>query len=319
MKIKALIIMPLSDEQKEIFESFNDLMDFKFCFNCDVTTEQISDVEIIIGNPPAELLKYAERLKWIQLVTAGADYYLKNNILKSSIILTNASGAYGDAMSEFMLALLLSLYKNLNYYRDNQLNCFWKDMGNEKMLSGSTALILGMGDIGSKYAEKLKALGVYIIGIRRSDKKNKIADEIYTFGDLEKVIHKADIISMSLPESPETVNIVNKKIISKIKKGAVLINVGRGSALDIDALCDALEKEHLSGAALDVFKEEPLPVSHKLWSMKNVIITPHIAGREFSSYTMNKTLAIINKNINAYINGKKLNNIVNRKIYEFNN
>ena len=317
MKKKALVLMPLSPEQKNLFKKYSDFIDFEFCDDCMTSEEQICKAEIIIGNPSVSLLKYAENLEWIQLVTAGADMYLKNNVIGKNVVLTNAGGAYGDAMSEFLLALLLSLYKKLNYYRDNQFKCLWKDMGNEKMLSGSTALIVGFGDIGSKFAEKLKALGVNVIGIRRSGKKQESADEIYSCSEIENIVGRADIISISLPASPETDNLINKKIISKIKKGAVLINTGRGSVLDTDSLCKALEDKQLSGAALDVFEEEPLPASHKLWQMENVIITPHIAGRDFLPHTMNITLEIACENIKSYIGGGELRNLVDRKIYEF--
>lgn len=318
MKIKALVIMPLDESQKRHIAQFQNNIDFEICNDCKVSEEQISDAQIIIGNPPVNLLAYADKLKWLQLVTAGADMYLRDNLLDEKVIVTNASGAYGDAQSEIMLSLLLSMYKKLNHYRDNQLRHIWKDEGEEKMLSGSTALVLGMGNIGSEFAKKLKALGVYVIGVRRSGNKNtQYADEIYSFEELDKHISRADIISMSLPSSPQTVKLMNKEMISRIKTGSVLINVGRGNTLDTDALCEALENGKLSAAALDVFENEPLPPSHKLWNMKNVIITPHIAGRDFLPHTLDKTISIIMKNLEAYIKGNNLINIVDRNIYEF--
>ena len=138
MKTNALVIMPLNELQREKFSQFQNDINFEFLMDCNVTRSQISAAEIIIGNPPADLLCYAENLKWLQLVTAGADMYLKRNILGQDIIVTNASGAYGEAQSEFMLALLLSLYKKLHYYRDNQNNCFWNDEGDERVVAGST-------------------------------------------------------------------------------------------------------------------------------------------------------------------------------------
>ncbi len=318
MKTKVLVIIPLDLSQKNKLSQFEKYIDFEFASDCNINHDQISNSKIIIGNPPLELLEHAEKLKWIQLITAGADAYLKDNILKDSVIVTNASGAYGEAQSEFMLALTLSLYKKLNIYRDNQNNCLWNDEGNEKMLQDATVLILGMGDIGTQYAKMLKAFGVHIIGVRRSiNKNNKYADEMYSFNDLAKIIHRADIVSMSLPSSPETINIMDKEMISRIKQDAVLINVGRGNTLDINALCEAIENNKISGAALDVFENEPLPRNHKIWNTKNIIITPHIAGHDFLPHTLNKTLSIIEQNIKAYIEGKQLINIVDRNIYEF--
>ena len=180
------------------------------------------------------------------------------------------------------------------------------------------ALVLGLGDIGTQFTKKLKALGAYVIGVRRSsNKKSEHADEVYSFHELGKIIHRADIISMSLPSSPQTLNLMNREMISKIKTGAVLINAGRGSTLDVDALGDALENKKLFGAALDVFDDEPLEKNNKFWKLKNVIITPHVAGHDFLPCTFNKTLLIIINNIRAYLVGAPLENVVNRNIYEF--
>ena len=318
MKINAFVLVSLNEKQKERLLKFHENIVFDFYDGSETSYDKIKYAEIIIGNPPVRLLDSAVKLKWIQLITAGADTYLKKEILNNDVVVTNASGAYGAALSEFMLALLLSMYKKLHIYRDNQNSCLWNDEGDEKMLQDTTALIIGMGDIGTQFAKKLKAFGVHVIGVRRSlNKNNQYADETYSFRDLDKIIHHADIVSMSLPSSPETLNIMNREMISKIKKDAVLINVGRGDTLDIDALCEAVENKKLSAAALDVFTQEPLPPEHKVWNTKNIIVTPHIAGRDFLPYTLNKTISIIKQNLEAYINNEKLVNIVDRGIYEF--
>ena len=311
MKIKILVLMPLNRQQQIKFYSLAENMDFNFCYENHLDILRISEAEIIIGNPPSSMLKYAQNLKWLQLVTAGADAYQQEGLLDDHVILTSASGAYGEAQSEFMMASLLSLYKKLHLYRDNQNSCLWKDEGDERMLNDSTALIIGMGDIGNSFARRLKAFGVYVLGVRRTNLHNAgYADEIYSIDNLEKLLPKADIVSLTLPSTPATHHIINSRTISLMKPEAVLINTGRGSTVDMEALCDALERNLISGAALDVLEIEPLPPVHKLWQMRNVIITPHVAGHDFLPCTMEKTVKIVLSNLKAYQTGESLRNIV---------
>ncbi len=311
MKNKILVLMPLNKQHQRIFCSVAENLDFDFCPDIHFDIQQISEADIIIGNPPSSQLKYAKNLKWLQLITAGADAYKKKDIMDEHVILTSASGAYGEAQSEFMLAILLSLYKKLHLYRDNQNCCLWKDEGDELMLHQSTALVIGMGDIGTNFAKKLKALGVYVIGVRRTNlNQTEYADEVYSVEELGKLLPLADIVSLSLPSTPATYHILNRETISLLKPGAVLLNTGRGSTIETEALCDALEKNLIRGAALDVMEVEPLPPEHRLWQMRNVIITPHVAGHDFLPYTMEKTISIVINNLKAYLKGEKMQNLI---------
>ena len=206
---------------------------------------------------------------------------------------------------------LLSIYKKLYLYRDNQNNNLWKDEGEVKSIYGCTALIIGLGDIGGEFAKRIKALGGYTIGVRRSDtNKPEYLDELYLMDKIDELLPRADVVALSLPGTKETYKLFSKERIYKMKKDAVLLNVGRGTAIDTEALCDALEEGRLLGAALDVTAPEPLPKNHRIWNIKNAIITPHISGDYHLKETHERIARIAIHNFECYIKGKELRNVV---------
>lgn len=306
-----LVVLSVNAEHKRLLEASAPSANFIYSDQKNVNEEQVKDAEIIIGNPPAHLLKGAENLKWLQLQSAGAGEYIAGNVLPKGAILTNASGAYGLAISEYMLGVTLELYKKLHLYRDLQLNSDWSYAGKVKSIYRSTALIAGLGDIGGEFASKIKALGAYTIGIKRKDTaKPGYLDELYTMDKFETVLPRADIVTLSLPATKHTYRIINERTIGLMKQGAILINVGRGNAVDTDALCDALESGRLAGAALDVTDPEPLPGDHRLWKIKNAVITPHVSGGFSLQETHDRVVAICADNLEAWLNGRSLKNIV---------
>lgn len=226
-------------------------------------------------------------------------------------LLTNATGAYGLAISEHMIGMLLELIKKLNLYRDNQKKSLWKDEGQIKSIYGSTILIVGLGDIGGEFAKKVKALGAYTIGIRRKNSvKPDYLDELYLADELDKVLPRADVVALSLPATKDTSKLFSRERFALMKEGAVLLNVGRGSAVDSDALYDAITAGHLYGAAIDVTDPEPLPADHKLWKLDNMVITPHISGDFHLQETHDRIVRIACENLRAYLKGGKLKNQV---------
>lgn len=309
---KVLVTIPLEERHKEYFEKIGRDCTFTYVESSEVTKEQLKDVSVIIGNVPAQMLHEAGQLEWLQLNSAGADLYCQPGILKPGTLLTNATGAYGLAISEYMLGAVLMLQKKLNLYYENQKNHLWKDEGGVTSVWGSTTLVIGLGDIGGEFAKRMKALGSHTIGIRRNPgEKPEYLDELYTNEYLDELIPKADFISLSLPNTPETYRIIDEKRLRAMKKGAYLINVGRGTAIDTDALCKVLEEGHLGGCALDVTDPEPLPADHPLWDAGNVIITPHISGHYHLQETLERIIRISGSNLEKFLNGTKLDNLVN--------
>ncbi|MGI6707381.1 MAG: D-2-hydroxyacid dehydrogenase [Clostridia bacterium] len=311
MDKNILVLIPMEDHHKAILEEKAPSARFIYSNPKEVDASQVQNANVIIGNPPIDMLEGSSRLEWLQLQSAGVGGYIKEGVLPKDAILTNASGAYGLAISEYMLGVLLQLYKKLHLYRDQQAEAEWSYLGPVKSIYNSVALIVGLGDIGGEFAKRLKALGAYAIGIRRTNtQKPDYLDELYLMDKLEDLLPRADIIALSLPETPLTTGVINRRNLELMKRDAVLINVGRGTAIDTDALCDALEKERILGAALDVTDPEPLPKDHRLWRMKNVVITPHVSGGFSLAETHNRIVGISAHNLEAFLKGEPMENVV---------
>ncbi|WP_346899028.1 D-2-hydroxyacid dehydrogenase [Clostridium sp. UBA7503] len=311
-EINVVVLMPMDDRHKIDLMSVAPGYNFIFTSAKEINRESLEDAHIIIGNPPLDMVKGCKNLKWLQLDSAGADFFVKEGVLPRGVKLTNSTGAYGLAISEHMIGVLLSIYKKLYLYRENQNNNIWKNEGEVKSIYGCTALVIGLGDIGGDFAKRIKALGGYTIGVRRSDtNKPEYLDELYLMDKIDELLPKADVVALSLPETKETYKLFSKEKISKMKGGSVLINVGRGTAIDTEALCDALESGKLLGAALDVTDPEPLPKDHRVWGIKNAIITPHVSGNYNLKETHHRIVKIAVNNLERFIKGEELRNVVN--------
>ena len=309
-----LVLLPVREEDKRLFEQIAPTANFTYAKAETVDNSVLLEANAIIGNPPPMKIRESKNLEWLQLQMAGIGEFAKENMLPDGAVLTNASGAFGLAISEYMLGVLLQLFYNLHIYRDKQIQADWSYSGQAQSIYNSTALVIGLGDIGGEFARRLKALGAYTIGIRRKDAlKPDYMDELHLMDQLEAFLPRADIVALSLPGTSLTNNIINKDTLRLMKKNAVLINVGRGNAVDTDALCDALEGGLIAGAALDVTAPEPLPKEHRLWKIKNAIITPHISGGFSLQETFERIVRISADNLEAYMSGKKLKNVVDTR------
>lgn len=275
--------------------------------------EKLKDAEVVIGEPTVEEVKGAASLKWIQMTWAGTEFYTKEAEFPQDIMITNMSGAFGETISEYVIGAILSLYRNFAIYFRNQSEKIWRDAGSEKTLFGKKVLILGAGDIGTCIAERLRPFGCRNIGVRRTMREYEPCfDEMWTLSEAEDLLPDVDIVVGCLPDTKETAGFLNRERLLKMKKDAVLVNVGRGSLIVTKDLIEVLEMGHLFGVALDVVKPEPLPKKSRLWEMKNVMITPHISGIGFGHdvRTEDKIYDIISENIRRYLRGEELLNVV---------
>ncbi len=311
MSKNILVLIPVNESHKRLLEEKAPSASFTYAKDNSVNADLIQNANVIIGSPPVGMLKASKKLELLQLQSAGVGRYAEDKALPEGAVLANATGAYGLAISEYMLGVLLELYKKLHLYRDHQAESNWSYAGRVKLIYNSTALIVGLGDIGGEFARRLKALGAYTIGIRRKDReKPDYLDELHLTDRLEDLLPRADIVAMSLPETSHTIKVINRKTLGLMKPDAVLINVGRGSAIDTEALCDALENGHLLGAALDVTDPEPLPREHRLWKIRNAVITPHVSGGFSLQETHDRIVRIAADNLEALLNGRTLSNVV---------
>lgn len=311
---KILVVLPVSEGQKNRLEEFADKSCFTYTSYKKATKEMVKEANIIIGNINPDLLDYAENLEWLQLNSAGADAYVKRGILPENVVLTNATGAYGPGVAEHMLAVLFSIQKKLHLYRDNQNQCEWHDEGDVMSLRGGCALIVGLGDIGLYFARLLRNFGYRVIGIkRRPGQVPQGVDELYTMERLDEFLPEADVVFSVLPGTKATKNIFNAKRFHEMKNSAIFLNAGRGSAVNTEDLCQALIAGEIYGAGLDVTDPEPLPSQHKLWNMKNVVITPHISGDFHHPATLYRIVDIAAGNLKRYFEGEPLMNVVDRE------
>lgn len=276
-----------------------------------VTQENVDWAQVILGNVPAAMLHGSPALEWLQTNSAGVEPYIQPGVLAGDTLLTNATGAYGLAIAEHMLGMLLELFKKLELYRDAQKSGAWQSQGAVKAVYGSTVLVLGMGDIGGEFAARCKALGAKVIGVRRSPRPcPEYADEVHLLGDLDSLLPQADVVAITLPGTDATRGLMSRERLAKMKEGAVLLNVGRGFIVDTEALCDALERGHLSGAGVDVTDPEPLPPTHRLWNIPTAVVTPHISGFYHLRETHERIVGIFLENLRHFQAGEPLRNLV---------
>lgn len=305
------VVMPVTETHIKILRQA--APSASFYFGNDLT--KLEQAEIIIGNISPQIISHLRSLKWLQLNSAGAGNYCKKGILSNNIILTNATGAYGTAVSEHMMALLLAMMKRLYQYYEQNKTCVWQDRGKVKTIRISVVLIVGFGDIGRNFGRIVKAMGAYVIGIRRRSKDIvPEANEMGTMDSLDTYLPRADIIVSALPDTPFTRKIYNKKRFEMMKKGSYFINVGRGNAVVQEDLIDSLNNNHIAGAAIDVTDPEPLPASSPLWSTPNLYITPHISGGLHTQVTWDGIVEIAAENLRRYNLGETLLNQVDREV-----
>lgn len=272
-----------------------------------LTDDDVRDVSAIVGNISPSMLRGCERLELLQLNTAGADPYAQQGMMPEGARLTCASGAYGLTVSEHMLAMTFSLVRHFEQYARRQADRDWRGCGNIISVEGATVLLMGLGDIGGMYARKVHALGAHVLGLRRHlGDKPEYLDELHTMDDLDDLLPRADIVVMVLPGGEATHHLMDERRLRLMKRGAYLINIGRGNAIDPEALKKVLRERLLGGVALDVTEPEPLPADDDLWNFDNVLITPHVAGWFFLSKTVDRIVEIAAQNLRAWTTGGPL-------------
>lgn len=271
------------------------------------------DIEVLMGEPSLELLREMKGLKWLQMTWAGVDKYTGANNFPENVLLTNASGAFGKIIAEYILAGISGMYRKFPEYHAQMRAGGWRAVSGERTLEGRTALILGMGDIGCETARKLKAFDVRVWGIRRTAREKPVYfDAMYIMDQLDELLPQVDIVIACLPGTDLTRGLLTKERLLKMKKDAFLVNVGRGSLMQMQDLTEVLEQGHLSGVLMDVAEREPLPAEHPLRQMDRVMLTPHIAGISWGdiSETREKILDIFCDNLCRFRKGERLANLV---------
>jgi len=276
---------------------------------------EISNYEIIYGDIGPAAAQKAASLRWLCSPNAGIEKYLPDTAMPQGSILSNSSGSYGPAIAEHIVMVLLMLMRRMPEYQSAMSDHSWPEFSPIRSISGSNIVILGTGDLGANAARRLKALGAYVTGVCRSGKSDEPAfDRVVKVSELDELLPDTDALIMALPSTPDTIGILSRERIAKLGKQAFVINVGRGSAIDQEALVEALQSRSIAGAALDVMMPEPLPADHPLWNCPNTIITPHVSGNTALDYTCRINVDMFLEDLQRYAEGKLPLRLVNRKI-----
>jgi phosphoglycerate dehydrogenase-like enzyme len=236
----------------------------------------MEEVEILFSwQIPEELLKRAKSLKWFFSTAAGNENLVKNPSFPESAVLTKTT-IYGEMMAEYVFSYLLYFIRGLSKYFEDQRRKIWRQ-ARPGRLRGKTMGLLGLGSVGKTIARYGKQFGMDVLGVKRTPGPVEHVDQVMGPEDLAEVMPRVDTLVAALPLTPETFHLLGEKELGVMKEGAVLFNIGRGKTIDEKALLKVLKAKRIK-AVLDVFEDEPLPKESELWSLENVIITPHVSG-----------------------------------------
>jgi len=306
-----LNLLPLTPDEKAAFEAAAPDAVHVYAGRRTATAQQYAQATIVFGWPRAKDLALGKNLEWFQTMWAGSDEYAASGLFPPQAILTSSAGSNSQSVAEHMLASLLALCRKLPQARDNQNKCAWVDLGNMKTISGATVLVVGAGNIGSAFASRCRALGAHTIGLKRTvNGPVEGFDQVLPISRLEQMLPQADVVILFLPHSPSTIHLMNRERFALMKQDAIFLNGGRGSAVDQDALAQALTDGKLWGAALDVTEPEPLPQDHPLWTVPNLLLTPHQAGGMRLEITRKNCVDMALDNLKRYLSGQPMKNVV---------
>ncbi len=274
----------------------------------------LDEAEVLFGFiPPKNIITRAPHLRWFQTTSAGVDRHQGTEIWNSKVIITGASGIHATPIGEFVIGLMLMFAKNTPLsFKMMQTREWQRYMSGT--LRGKTVGIVGLGHIGEEVARLSKAFGMKVIATRRSAKaagKAKNVDLLLPTSRMKELLAQSDYVAITLPLTPETKHIIGEAELKAMKPTAYIMNIGRGSLIDQEALTKALEEKRIAGAGLDVTVPEPLPKESKLWDFENVILSPHISGG-MEDYMLQAT-DLFCENLKRYLGGKKLLNVVDKK------
>ncbi|MCG9697493.1 D-2-hydroxyacid dehydrogenase [Shewanella sp. Isolate11] len=303
MEHKLLLLTSDNDKYRELLASCH-LPQIKLLGD---DPKSILSADIWLAEPPlaAPLIGHARNMVWMQSTYAGVDPLVKPR-LRRDYLLTNVKGIFGPLMSEYLFGYLLAHKREHQKYKSQQAEKIWRP-GSFKTLQGQQLLLLGTGSIAQHIAKTAKHFGMHVTGINRGAKPTIGFDHVDRLANLPSHIAQADAIATILPSTPETRGILDAQTLSLMKQNAVLFNMGRGDVLDLDALFQQLHTNPEQHAILDVFNQEPLPQEHPIWSLNNVIITPHIAAPSFPE----QVVEIFANNYHKLLNHEPLSNQVN--------
>jgi phosphoglycerate dehydrogenase-like enzyme len=279
---------------------------------------ELADADAVFGGLTPELLASAGRLRWLQAPAASppAGFFFPE-LVAHPVVVTNLRGVYRANLANHVMAMVLSFARGLPWFAAKQAERDWHGWDRSvseagiKDLGACTALIVGVGEVGSEVARRCRVFDMRLIGVdARPSELSAAVDELHGPDELDRLLPEADFVVLTVPHTPDTVGLMDAKRLARMKSTAILINVGRGVTVRLDDLVAALDAGVIAGAGLDVSEIEPLPPDHPLWLQRNVIITPHVAG--FGADTDPEREELIVDNCRRFARGLPLRNVVDK-------
>ena len=301
---KAFKKFPKIKEKVEIFIDWDEDN-----FNSSMSS---SDILIAWNFPTSNLKKISPNLKWIHCISAGIEHLLPLDWMFEELILTNNSGVHSKKAGEYGLMSVLMLQNHLPKIITNQKNKKFVSLFSNP-IAGKTIIVVGTGSLGGAMIRLLAPLGPNIIGVNRKGRAVEGCSKVITVDKIDSVLPEADILYLATPETPETKNLISRERLDLLKPSCGVVNIGRQSSIDYDALCEKLKAEKIAGAVLDVFGKEPIESDSKLWEIPNLIITPHVSADDGESY-VRLTLELFVKNLKLFIANKPPVNQIDKKL-----
>ena len=319
MRRKMVVVLPVLDAEHREQISLSAArygFDVSFFTEAQEALPALADAEVVLGQ--SELLsRNAPKLRWLCTPSAGVNQFLSPDAFaEPNAMLSNSSGAYGVTIAEHIVMVTLELMRRQAEYNEIVNQRVWRRDLPIRSIHGSRVTFLGTGDIGQEAAVRLRAFSPQsLIGMNRSGRNpGNLFDRILREAELDDDLPQTDLLILSLPDTAETRGILNAHRLSLLPRDAFLVNVGRGSAVDQQALEALLRDGHLSGAALDVFEQEPIPADSTLWTCPRLLITPHVAGNMTLDYTVEKIIAQFLEGFERYCGGLPPIHLVDRSI-----
>lgn len=277
--------------------------------------EILPEVVAAFGTLDPELLSVAPRLRWLQAPATAPDAgFFFPKLDEHPVQVTNFRGIYNDHVVNHALALILALARNLPIYFRQQASAQWMrhlEDSSVVALADSTALVIGVGGIGAEIARLLSAFGCRVLGVDpRLEVSPPGMGALHRPDSLDDLLPQANIVVLTLPHTPESEGLIDARRLALFQRGSMLINIGRGQTVRLEAVVKALQSGQLGGVGLDVFEEEPLPMNHALWSEPNALLTPHVAV--VGPHTDEKRFQFFCQNAQRFVRGEQLLNIVDK-------
>ena len=321
MRKMTVVVPALTAAQRERLQEKAHAYGFSAAFFEDNLSayRDAADAEIIYGQG-ADLARAGQSVKWMCSPSAGVDMYCREGVFHSEdVLLTNSRGSYGVTISEHIIMVTLMLLRRQMEYAENVRKKAWVQTLPISSILGSRITIVGTGNIGTETARRYRAFSPEcIIGVNRSgncsEEQEILFDEIRTREDLHELLPETDILVLCVPGTSATARMIDSEALALMKKSAVLINVGRGSAVDQAALVSALRAGRIGAAALDVFEKEPVPEDDPVWECPNLLMTTHVSGNMSLPWTVEENLKLFLEDLDNYVHGRKLARLVDRSV-----